>query len=204
MGLVKKAAACAPADERRAHERDLDGLLAQLRGTGAEERRRAALDLAGVVGAVPALLAAAEAEQQPTVRDALLTTLAAHDLPEVAHHLAGWLAGDDAARRNAAVVALQAMPGGSAAVLDDLLTRGDVRVRTLAVMVLSALVHPGVPAWLESVVERDEEENVVAAAVDTAQLTDDALARRLAERAAARFPANPYLRFLLTLAAGAR
>ena len=202
MGLVKKATAAA--GDRRAHERDLDGLLAQLGAADAEERRRAALDLAGAVEAVPALLAAARGERQPTVRDAVLTTLAAHDLPEVAHELAGWLGDDDAARRNAAVVALQAMPSGSAAVVDGLLASGDVRVRTLAVMVLSALAHPGVPGWLEAVVERDEDENVVAAAVDTAQLLEEDLAQRLAARAAQRFPDNPYLQFLRTLAAGAR
>ncbi|WP_432524641.1 HEAT repeat domain-containing protein [Kineococcus sp. SYSU DK006] len=204
MGLVKKATAAAPATDRREVDRDLDGLLAQLRSADAEERRRAALDLAGVAEAVPALLEAADAERQPTVRDAVLTTLLAHDLPEVARHLAGWLADDDAARRNAAVATLQAMPVGAASVLDALLTTGDVRVRTLAVMVISALAHPGVPDWLEVVVDADPDENVVAAAVDTAQQLDEALARQLSAAAAARFPANPYLQFLATLAAGAR
>ncbi|WP_337062922.1 HEAT repeat domain-containing protein [Kineococcus sp. G2] len=204
MGLVKKAAAEAPAEDRRDAGRDPEGLLAQLRSADPEERRRAALDLAGVAEAVPALLTAARAEQQPTVRDAVLTTLAAHDLPEVARELAGWLGDDDAARRNAAVVTLQAMPTGAAAVLDDLLVTGDARVRTLAVMVISALVHPGVPDWLEAVVDADPDENVVAAAVDTAQQLEDDLARQLATAAAARFPANPYLQFLATLAAGAR
>ncbi|WP_432511318.1 HEAT repeat domain-containing protein [Kineococcus sp. SYSU DK001] len=207
MGLVKKAATTAaaePSAERRDTERDLDGLLAQLRSVDAEQRRRAALDLAGVGEAVPALLSAARGERQPVVRDAVLTTLVAHDLPEVARELAGWLGDDDAVRRNAAVLTLQAMPNGAAAVLDELLTTGDVRVRTLAVMVLSALPHPGVPDWLEVVVDADADENVVAAAVDAAQQLEDGLARQLATAAAARFPANPYLRFLATLAAGAR
>ncbi|MBB2899547.1 HEAT repeat protein [Kineococcus radiotolerans] len=204
MGLVKKAAAQQPVADRRDGERDPAGLLAQLRHADPEERRRAALDLAGVAEAVPALLAAARAEPQATVRDAVLTTLVAHDLPEVAQELAGWLGDDDAARRNAAVVTLQAMPHGTAAVLDALLVTGDVRVRTLAVMVLSTLAHPGVPDWLEAVVDADPDENVVAAAVDAAQQIDDALARQLSGAAAARFPDNPYLQFLSTLAAGAR
>lgn len=203
MGLVKKAAAEAPAAERRDAERDLAGLLAQLRHTDPEERRRAALDLAGVAEAVPALLVAARTERQRTVRDAVLTTLVAHDSPQVASELAGWLGDDDAARRNAAVVALQAMPAGAASVLDELLVTGDVRVRTLAVMVLSTLAHPGVPDWLEVVVDADPDENVVAAAVDTAQQLEDALAGQLSAVAAARFPGNPYLQFLATLAVGA-
>ncbi|WP_432563205.1 HEAT repeat domain-containing protein [Kineococcus sp. SYSU DK003] len=209
MGLKKATATPSGGHpvERRATGRDVDGLLAQLRSADAEDRRLAALDLAGLAEVVPHLLAAVDAEAQATVRDALLTTLAGHDEhdgPAVAAHLAGWLSTDDAARRNAAVATLQTMPNGAAAVVGDLLVTGDVRVRTLAVMVLSALAHPGVPDWLEVVVDADADENVVAAAVDAAQLLEDEVAHRLADAAAARFPDNPYLQFLATLAAGAR
>ncbi|WP_432546566.1 HEAT repeat domain-containing protein [Kineococcus sp. SYSU DK004] len=205
MGLVKRSPEQgAPDADRREHARDRAGLLAQLHDADPEARRRAALDLADDEDALPALLAAVRTESVPAVRDALLTGVAEHDTAGVARSLAALLGDDDAAVRNAVVVALQTMPRGAAAVVDDLLADDDVRVRTLAVMVLSSLPHARVGAWLEAVVDRDGDENVVAAAVDAAQLLDEDTAGRLAGAAAQRFPANPYLGFLAGLPAGGR
>ena len=202
MGLVKRAAAAPDASQRRSSGRDTAGLLLQLSTGEPEARRRAALDLEGDVDAVHALLELVGTETDPSVRDAVLTTLAAHDTPDIARAVAVHLGRDDAGLRNAVVVALQAMPTGTAAVVGELLDAPDARTRTLAVMVLSTLAHPEVGTWLRLVAERDTDANIVAAAVDAAQLLDPALAADVATTAARRFPANPYLACLATVAAG--
>ncbi|WP_345713711.1 HEAT repeat domain-containing protein, partial [Kineococcus glutinatus] len=157
--------------------------------------------------ATAALLAAVLAEVAPTVLDAVRTTLAGTDDPAVARALGAWLGSDDTGLRNAVVVALQTMPTGVAGVVTDLLASPDARVRTLTVMVLSTLPHPRVGQWLALVAEHDTDANIVAAAVDAAQLLDSDLAADLAATGAARFPTNPYLGFLAsvaTTAAGGR
>lgn len=202
MALVRKTApAERGADAPLRSERTWSVLVEELRDPDPETRRRAALDLHGELRAAPALLAAAREEDDPAARDAALATVASFDLVEVARELAGWLGLDDAARRNAAVVALQSMPVCAAPVLEHVLADGDVRARLMAVMVITALPDPEVPRWLLRVVQTDADENVVAAAVDAGVLVEDALGHQLATTGAARFPGNPYLAFLATTAA---
>ncbi|PWJ55698.1 HEAT repeat-containing protein [Quadrisphaera granulorum] len=197
MALVRKTApAERDADAPRRAERTWSVLVEQLRHPDPEARRRAALDLHGELRAAPALLAAAREEDDPAARDAALATVASFDLVEVARELAGWLGLDDAARRNAAVVALQSMPSCVASVLEHVLAGADVRARLMAVMVITALPRPEVPRWLLRIAEGDADENVVAAAIDAGVLVDDALGHQLATEGAARFPDNPYLAFL--------
>ena len=201
MGLKRRAAETPSGQERREHGRDLAGLTAQLSSPDAEERRRAALDLWGSADAVPALLSAYAVEADVSARDAMLTTLAGHDVPEVGRALALDLRAEDAVTRNTAVKALQTMPNAVAGIVEELLADADADVRVLSVMVVSAVAHPDVPLWLRPVVEADPQENVVAAAVDVAMTLGGEVGADFAEVAAARFPANPYLGFLASTAA---
>ncbi|NHC46763.1 HEAT repeat domain-containing protein [Motilibacter aurantiacus] len=202
MGLVRRTAQAPAAEEQRAARRDSAGLQQQLRAGDAEQRRRAALDLEGDAAAVPALLAALQEERDVPAREALLTTLAGHDVAEVGLALSGELRSEDATRRNAAVNALQAMPlAVESLVGQGILQDEDADVRVLAVMVLSAVAHPGVPEWLRPVVAADPEPNVVAAAVDVAVTIGSGIAHELSTVATGRFPQNPYLHFLARQAA---
>jgi hypothetical protein len=207
MGLVRRAAEAAtpdlPAGERRLDDRDRDGLLVRLRSADAEERRRAVVDLEGEDAVGEHFLAVLEEETGPAVREALLAALAAADDPETGRVLASWLRDEQALRRNEAVTALQTMPQTMAVLVQEgLLTDPDDDVRVLAVMALSVVPHPEVPRWLAPVVSTDASAQVVAAAVDVAVTLDDELAATFAATASARFPTDPYLRFLAGMAAG--
>ena len=167
----------------------------------AEERRAAVLALWGEPGAVPVLLEALDVERDPVVRDALLTVLTGHDDPRVGRRLTADLRSEDVAVRNGAVRALQAMPGAVATLVEEgLLEDDDQDVRVLAVMVLSTVEHPSVPTWLLQVVEEDTGATVVAAAVDAAVTLGGSAGATCAARAVQRFPDDPYLQFLVSLA----
>jgi hypothetical protein len=80
---LAQAAGEVPEQSRRLVERPLDELLASLVDDDPERRRRAVLDLADRVEALPALAQRLSQETDLTVRDALCTQLARHDRPEV-------------------------------------------------------------------------------------------------------------------------
>lgn len=197
MALVRQAAESPPPRNRRVLGRDTESLLATLATGNAEQRRWAAVDLWGVAVAIPGLLEARAVETDPIVAEAILTALTSHDCPQVGRALGADLRSDDATVRNAAVTALHSLPiAVEALVAEGILTDPDADVRILAVMVLSVVSHPGVPQWLRPLIEADPDANVVAAAVDVAVTIASDLAAEFAELAAARFPENPYLRFL--------
>lgn len=154
MGLTRRATAdhgdASPPESPEAE-------VASLSSDDAVLRRRAAVELFGRDAAVPDVLAAWDVEVDPTVREALATTLAATDDPTVALALAPCLASEDAQLRNLTVRTLQAMPRGASAVVQRLLADEDPDVRVLAVMVLSALEHHDVPRWLRGVADQDPE-----------------------------------------------
>lgn len=195
MGLKRSAVPAAAGDERRAQPRTVDGLLRALADPDPESRRRAALDLQGRPEALPALVEAFAEEQDPAVRDALLTTLSGHDDEILARRLAELLRSEEPALRNGAVVALRSMPAGAGPVVGGLLADPDPDVRILAVMVLAELAHPLAPSWLQQVVGSDPHENVVASAVDAVIGLGEGAAEATAT-AARRFPANPFLGYL--------
>src|SRR5690349_6093608 len=105
MGLVRKAQ-----PEQEQQPASVADLLRQLDDPDPDERREAALGLDGVSVAVAPLLERVATEEVVLVRDAMLTTLAAHDTGTVAEGLATHLASDDAGLRTAAAEALATMP----------------------------------------------------------------------------------------------
>ena len=114
MGLIRRNTE-PQSQEATPDTPSVDTLMTQLDDPEPECRREAALGLDGVAEAVPALLQRVGVETEPTVRDAVLTTLAAHDTDEVARGLAGHLASDDAALRTSAAEAMATMPGSAPA-----------------------------------------------------------------------------------------
>jgi HEAT repeat protein len=200
MGLVKKQEQEWDGVDRRVRDRDTASLLAALGEADPDVRRRATLDLSKDRHGIPALLAAYPRETDPAVREAMLTVLAEHDVVVVARAFADDLADDDVVVRNAAATALESMPGAVALLIDELLRDPCVRTRTMAMTVLAGLQHPDVPTWLADVVGQDNDENVVAAAVDAALAAGDETGELL-EVAVRRFPDNPYLGFLAEVSA---
>jgi len=111
MGL-KKTHSPDPLHEvvERAHPRDAQGLLTQLREGDIEQRRWAARDLAGQHTAVVAMGERLLAEPEPRVREALFTTLTGMPTEATVTVLLPLLRSEDASLRNGAIEALAAMP----------------------------------------------------------------------------------------------
>ena len=179
---------------------DLAALIAALADPTAERRRAAAVGLDGAAEAIPALLAALPRETDPAVRDAMLTTLAAHDTAEVAAGLAAHLRSDDVGLRTAVVEALAAMPGGVLPLLPHLVIDPDHGVRVLTAMILGHLATPLAVPWLVDIVGADPHPNVVGTALEAllpAATTEHII---LLEQTRARLAGDPFLRFTIEAA----
>lgn len=199
MGLVRRSAT-EQADTVRSEPPGPDELVRLLDDPVAERRREAALYLDGVEAAVPALLDRVGEESDLAVRDAVLTTVAAHDTDAVATSLARHLGSDDAGLRTAVAEALSTMHGSVPALLPRLVTALDHRVRIMTVMVLADLHHPEAPAWLAAMIREDAHPNVVAAAIDALLPSARAKDAALLQQARDRFPQDPFLRFTVEAA----
>jgi HEAT repeat protein len=175
-------------------------LLEALTSPDAGVRRWSALDLAGVREAVPALAGALASEPDVAVRDAILTTLAEIDSEEIPDLLASYLRAPDARLRNA-VTEIIAQLSGTPAIIDGLLRDTDPHMRISAVMVLTLMVDPSVPAKLTAVIENDSDPRVVAAAVGELAELGDASHLPLLAGARARFVDDPFVAFTVDLAA---
>lgn len=197
MGLVRRNA---EPEQATPAEPEVPVLLDQLDDPDPELRREAALGLDGAAEAVPALLDRVGREPEPRVRDAMLTTLAAHDTDEVAGRLAVHLASDDAGLRTAAAEALGTMPESVPALLPRLLADDDHDVRVMTAMVLADLQHPAALDWLAEMIRDDPHPNVVASAIDALLPSLGPEHHELLERAVRRFPNDPFLRFTVEAA----
>ncbi|WP_250031713.1 HEAT repeat domain-containing protein [Paractinoplanes maris] len=197
MGLVRRNA---PPPEETAAPPTTGTLMRQLDDADPDCRREAALGLGGVAEAVPALLRRVAAETDPLVRDAVLTTLAAHDTAAVATGLGGHLASDDAGLRTAAAEALATMPVSVPAIIPGLLADPDHDVRVMTAMVLADLPHPGSQTWLAQMIAEDDHPNVVTAAIDALLPSLELEHHDLLRAAVQRFPDDPFLRFTVEAA----
>ncbi|MEU4241459.1 HEAT repeat domain-containing protein [Actinoplanes sp. NPDC026619] len=196
MGLVRRKAE--PEQEPQAVSPD--DLMRQLDDPDPEVRRVAALSLDGVAKAVESLLDRVAAERESAVRDAMLTTLAAHDSDQVAAGLAVHLASDDAELRTAAAEALATMPASVPAIIPRLLEDPDHDVRVMTAMVLADLSHPESLTWLTVMIKDDPHPNVVTSAIDALLPSLGPEHTELLERAVRRFPDDPFLRFTVEAA----
>jgi HEAT repeat protein len=196
MGLVRKKAE----PEQEQQPASTDDLIEQLDDPDPDVRREAALGLDGAAEAIRPLLDRVAGEQAAAVRDAMLTTLAAHDTAEVAEWLAEHLASDDASLRTASAEALATMPVSVPAIVPRLLEDPDHDVRVMTAMVLADLPHPASTIWLAEMIRDDPHPNVVSSAIDALLPSLGPEHTELLERAVRRFPNDPFLRFTVEAA----
>jgi len=175
-------------------------LLEDLRSLEAETRWRAARSIGERAEAVPALAAALDAEQEPRVREAIMTALmrigtrasAAVVLPE--------LRSDDAARRGAALEVLQALPHATAPFVAALFGDDDADVRILAVEVLRGMPADAATRLLCDLLKTEQHPNVCAAAIDVLAEVGTREALPVLEACARRFAGVPFLPFAVSTA----
>jgi HEAT repeat protein len=202
MSLIKKSLDTPPPaleDNRRA-PRDRAGLLSQLEDDNPDIRRWAALDLAEFPDAAEALCTQLEQETETPVREALLTTLIKIGNPVVVDSLIPLLRSEDAALRNLVIEALQQLPDAVAPHMEEMLQDLDADYRIFSINVLDNLKHPQAPAWLQGVIEHDDNINVCAAAVDVlAEVGTPEMVPALSDLPE-RFDNDPFMEFCVQTA----
>jgi HEAT repeat protein len=199
MALLKPSPGANDPRLPRQHERDLPGLLAQLRAPEAAERRWAARDLAAHPSAAAALCAQLLSEADAGVRVALFNSAAQIGGTAIVQGLLPLLRSEDAALRNGAIEVLAGQPEAIAPHIEALLADTDSDVRIFTVNLLGDLCHPLVPQWLAQVLQRDETVNVVCAALEVLAEVGDTEALPALRAAKMRFANDAFVGFSVDL-----
>jgi len=186
--------------ERRSRPRDLAGLISELSDSNPMARRWAARDLAEFAEAAPALVERLEKETDPTVRQAIFTSLTLIGNQVAVEGLVRCLRSDDAALRNEAMEAIKNLPDAVSPIMAGLLADPDPDVRIFAVNILESMRHPEVEEWLIQVIRQDGHVNVCAAAADLLSEVGTEAALEPLEALKQRFPDEPYIAFAADLA----
>jgi len=189
MPLIRKPDAAAPAPET----------ASDLAGASADARWAAARAMTAP-GDVDALAKALSHEQNPRVREAILTSLARIGTRQSAGAVAPLIASDDAQLRAGALDALRAMPGAVAELLPALLTDADADVRLLACELARVIPEGAATAMMCDLLDRETEVNVCASAIEVLTEVGSPEALPALERCATRF-ADPFLTFSARVAA---
>lgn len=200
MPIVKHASPSQPVSDERRRLRDFAGLLAELEDANPVARRWAARDLAQYPEAAEALAIRLTQEENPTVREAIFTSLTMLGGKAAVDCLVRCLRSEDAALRNEAVEAMKALPDAAASIMDGLLADSSPDVRIFAVNILESLCHDKVEAWLMAVAEKDPHINVCAAALDLLAEVGTESAVGTLQRVQRRFPEEPYIQFAADVA----
>lgn len=200
MALVKRTHTEAVDQDERSRPRDFAGLNTLLQDANAVARRWAARDLAAFPEASGVLIERLQVETEPSVREALLMSIAMIGDSIAVGGLVDCLRSDDAQLRNEAIDAMKLLPDAVSPIMSGLLADSDPDVRIFGVNILESLRHSDVEKWLVEVISRDQHVNVCATAVDLLGEvgTEAALAPLAALKA--RFPDEPYIAFAADLA----
>lgn len=166
-----------------------------------DERWAAARAAAQASGNVERLGEALRVEEDPRVREAILTSLSRIGSIESAAAVLPHLRSDDSSLRTGALDALRAMPTAAAAHLPALLEDADADVRLLACELARGLPSAEASAQLCALLDREEEVNVCAAAVDVLAEAGGPEALPALSRCGARFRDEPFLGFAIRVAA---
>ena len=197
MPLIRKNAdTTAPAGDPAT-----EGNLSLLASGSPDERWAAARAAAGGPGDVETLTAALSVEADTRVREAIFTSLARIGGAESVDAVLPHLRSDDANLRTSALDALRAMPASAASRLPALLQDEDADVRLLACELARGLPSAEATAILCGLLEREEQANVCAAAVEVLAETGGPEALPALDRCAERFRGDPFLGFAIRAAA---
>jgi len=174
--------------------------LAALQDSDPDVRWSAARKLGGVAAAVPALAHALKVEQNPRVREAVMTALMRVGDEASVRVLLPYLHSQDAAQRSAAIEALQALPDVVSPFMTALLDDADSDVRILATELVRNMPAGEATRVLGDLLERELQPNVCAAAVDVLAEVGTPEALPALRACAERFRDTPFLPFAIATA----
>lgn len=149
---------------------------------------------------VDVLAAALHVELDPRVREAIFTTLGRIGGPESARAVAAHIHSEDANLRSGALDTLRGMPNAILGVLPTLLADPDGDVRLLACELARGAPGPGPTRLLCELLEREQEVNVAAAAVEVLAEVGGPDALAALDRCQERFSAEPFMTFSIRVA----
>jgi HEAT repeat protein len=195
MPLVRKPSS--PAATPMPDDRKLSDVLAN----GSDDERWSAVRSApSLPDALPLLSDALSRERVPRIREAIFTALAKIGSSESAAVALPYMRSDDASLRTAAIDALRAMPTGAAGHLPALLADSDADVRLLACEIARVLPAEEAGRALGALIERENNANVCAAAVEVLAEIGNIPSLPILARCAERFPDDPFLTFAVKIA----
>jgi len=197
MPLVRRGTTPPPEPavaEDRAHA------LEALRSADPDVRWNAARTFQNDPVGVVALAAALETEPVQRVREAIMTALMRIGTDASVKALLPYLRWQDAARRGAAIEALQSLPDAIAPFMSALLRDQDNDVRILAIELVRGMPAEQATTLLCRLLEHENHPNVCASAIDAlADLgTEEALP--ILRACAQRFAKTPFLPFAISTA----
>ncbi|MDQ5897466.1 MAG: hypothetical protein QG612_1552 [Pseudomonadota bacterium] len=184
----------------RGYPRDVDGLIAQLRGGDTEQRRWAVRDLMAHPQAAAALGTHLIDEREPVVREAIFLALGTMASEESVNALLPLLRSEDAKLRNGAIEVLSGLPRVIGPRISALLLDADPDVRIFTVNLLGDLRHEQVTQWLQQVLLSDREVNVVAAAIEVMAETGEPEHIEALRETRKRFADDPFIGFAVDVA----
>ncbi len=200
MPIVKQQNLQLIGTDERQRPRDFAGLVAELAMENPTARRWAARDMMEFPESVEVLVRRLKCEDDPSVRETILTTLIRLGNPATMTELVECLRSEDAALRNEVIEAMKQLPDEVAPIMDTLLADRDPDVRIFAVNILESLRPPEVEIWLDRVIDSDAHINVCATALDLLGEIGTSASRPALERLKTRFPDEPYICFAADLA----
>ncbi|AMN40457.1 HEAT repeat domain-containing protein [Rhodoplanes sp. Z2-YC6860] len=171
--------------------------IAALSSPDAEMRWGAARALGGVAAAVPVLAAALDGEQNPRVREAIMTALMRIGDEASVRTLLPYLRSQDARQRSAAIETLQALPGAVEPFVAALLGDADTDVRLLATELARNMPPKHATLVLCDLLKKESHPNVCAAAVEVLAEVGTRDALPTLKACAERFANVPFLPFAI-------
>ena len=187
-------------EERRKIQRDFEGLITQLSSKNPMERRWAARDLADYKEASKHLVKQLMKEEDISVREVIISSLLRIKDEVAIEGLIECLRSDDAHLRNSAIEALKEIPEKVGPYIEKLLQDKDPDVRIFTINILASLRHPKVIKWLIEVIEKDENVNVCATALDLLAEVGTEEAIPAIKKVKERFKNEPYIQFASDIA----
>ena len=170
---------------------------AALNSPNAEVRWTAARALGGVAVAVPVLAAALGGEQNPRVREAIMTALMRIGDEASVRALLPYLRSQDAGQRSAAIETLQALPEAVEPFVAALLGDTDTDVRLLATELARNMPPKDATLVLCDLLRKEGHPNVCAAAIEVLAEVGTRDAVPALQACAERFANVPFLPFVI-------
>lgn len=169
--------------------------------TGTTDQRWAtARALGSSMGDVANLASALRVETDARVREAIFTSLARAGSLEAIAAIVPSLRSDDASVRTGALDALRSIPALAAPIMPDLLADPDPDVRLLACEIVRELPQDQVVSLLSELLDREDQANVCASALEVLADAGSADALPALQRCAERFAGDPFLGFAIRMA----